>query len=372
MIMCVVYSGHRGWFPTSLGRNVTLLGLVTVRPSSYMNSTWPPPLPRRSTRRSLRSPAFLPPASHLPGRSSAPPSFAGRSASTHYARRASPFVRLETAVLGRLSTSRKEPQLRQEDVDLTLPPALALTDAGSEADTNSYRPSFASARRSMASSFASPRSTEYCCAICIELLLRPVVLSCGHRLCRGCWVRLLQGSQARAVASRTGYAVCPLGRCQVRPCVPEIDLDLAAEMRKRIGFKQLAAHAAAAEDVSLAEESAAVAAVNAWAAAGCPLDAPEEIEADEQELAAAVAAAAAATLAVESLEREERKSLCASLLIVFTLASACATFGLFIWGWHQKIGVRGLPSSPPTRKTPAARAPCLICSSYLQPELSRL
>ena len=32
MIMCVVYSGHRGWFPTSLGRNVTLLGLVTVRP----------------------------------------------------------------------------------------------------------------------------------------------------------------------------------------------------------------------------------------------------------------------------------------------------------------------------------------------------
>ena len=106
-----------------------------------MNSTWPPPLPRRSTRRSLRSPAFLPPASHLPGRSSAPPSFAGRSASTHYARRASPFVRLETAVLGRLSTSRKEPQLRQEDVDLTLPPALELTDVGSEADTTASGPS---------------------------------------------------------------------------------------------------------------------------------------------------------------------------------------------------------------------------------------
>ena len=293
MIMCVVYSGYRGWFPTSLGRNVTLLGLGNCPTVEHMNSTWPPPLPRRSTRRSLRSPAFLPPASHLPGRSSAPPSFAGRrSTSTHYARRASPFVRLETAVLGRLSTSRKEPQLRQKDVDLTLPPALALTDAGSEADTNSYRPSFASARRSMASSFASPRSTEYCCAICIELLLRPVVLSCGHRLCRGCWVRLLQGSQARAVASRTGFAVCPLGRCEVRPCVPEIDLNLEAEMRKRIGFKQLAAHAAAAEDVSLAEESAAVAAVNAWAAAGCPLDAPEESEADE-ELAAAAAAAAA-------------------------------------------------------------------------------
>ena len=118
---------------------------------------------------------------------------------------------------------------------------------------------------------------------------------------------MLQGSQARAVASRTGYAVCPLGRCEVRPCVPEIDLDLEAEMRKRIGFKQLAAHAAAAEDVSLAEESAAVAAVNAWAAAGCPLDAPEEIEADE-DLAAAAAAAAAFDIDAAGLSESESSS----------------------------------------------------------------
>ena len=282
-----------------------------------------------STRRSLRSPAFLRP-------SNSP--FAGRSASAPFARRsASPFVRLEQAGLGRVV----EHLPRQVEVDPALPPALE--DAGSEADTNSYRPSF-----------ASPRSTEYCCAICIELLLRPVVLSCGHRLCRGCWVRLLQGGQARAVASRTGYAVCPLGRCEVRPCVPEIDLDLESEMRTRIGFKQLAAHAAAAEEISLAEESATVAAVNAWAAAGCPLDASEEIEADE-ELAAAAAAAAAATLALEALERE-RKSLCASLLIVFTLVAACATFGLFIW--HEEIGVRGLPSHCPHTDMQNIRGPC--------------
>ena len=68
---------------------------------------------------------------------------------------------------------------------------------------------------------APPPSVEdYCCPICLELLLRPVKLSCGHRLCRGCWLRVLQGSQARAVASRTGRVACPLGRCQVRPYVP--------------------------------------------------------------------------------------------------------------------------------------------------------
>ena len=239
-----------------------------------MNNTWPP-LPRGSTRRSLRSPAFL--------RSASP--FAGRSASAPFGRLASPFVRLEKA-LGRLC--EHQPQPRQVDIDLALPPALE--HVGSEVETHSYRPSFP---RSTGTSFASPRSTEYCCAICIELLLRPVVLSCGHRLCRGCWVRVLQGSQARAVASRTGYAVCPLGRCEVRPCVPDVDLDLESEMRERIGFKQLAAHAAAAEHACLTEESAAVAAVNAWAAAGCTLGAPEEIEAAEMELAAAAAAAVA-------------------------------------------------------------------------------
>ena len=121
-----------------------------------------------STRRSLRSPAFLRSPVFL--RSASP--FPGRSASAPFARSASPFVRLENAVLGRLS----EHQLKEVDVELALPPALE--DVGSEADAHSYRPSFS---RSTGTSFASPRSTEYCCAICIELLLRPVVLSCGHR-----------------------------------------------------------------------------------------------------------------------------------------------------------------------------------------------
>ena len=41
---------------------------------------------------------------------------------------------------------------------------------------------------------------DYTCPICLELLLRPVQLSCGHRFCRGCWVRVLQSREVRATA----------------------------------------------------------------------------------------------------------------------------------------------------------------------------
>ena len=209
------------------------------------------------------------------------------------------------------------------------------------------------------SSFASPRSTEYCCAICIDLLLRPVVLSCGHRLCRGCWVRMLQGNQVRAVASATGSAVCPLGRCEVRPCVPEVDLDLEREMRSRLGFKQLAAHAAAAELAPLAEESAAAAAVNAWAAAGCKLDRPDELTAAE-ELAAAVAAADAVPyfdqIAFEHSQRraELRCKLCTMGFLLILIGG----IALLLFALNDGTEVRGLP---PMQKATAARARRLLC-----------
>ena len=41
---------------------------------------------------------------------------------------------------------------------------------------------------------------DYTCPICLELLLRPVKLSCGHRFCRGCWVRVLRSREVRASA----------------------------------------------------------------------------------------------------------------------------------------------------------------------------
>ena len=191
-------------------------------------------------------------------------------------------------------------------------------------------------------SFVSPRSTEYCCAICIELLIRPVVLSCGHRLCRGCWLRVLQGSQARAVASRTGNAVCPLGRCEVRPFVPEIDRDLESEMRARLGFKQLAAHAAAAELApALDEESAAAAALNAWAAAGCRLDRRAEaldeettLRWDEQAAAAAAAAAYAATLEEHTMQQSERTAGCVRIWLRCLFALSAVVLLLLALAGH--------------------------------------
>ena len=274
----------------------------------------------------------------------------GRSASAPFVRPASPFVRLEKTIqLGRLS--EQQPLKDAVATDPALPPEIE--DTGSEREVSSAHSCRASALSAM-SSFASPRSTEYCCAICIDLLLRPVVLSCGHRLCRGCWVRMLQGNQVRAVASATGSAVCPLGRCEVRPCVPEVDLDLEREMRSRLGFKQLAAHAAAAELAPLAEESAAAAAVNAWAAAGCKLDRPDELTAAE-ELAAAVAAADAVPyfdrIAFEhSWRRAELRSELCTMGVLLILIGGIA---LLLFALNDGTEVRGLP---PMQKATTARA----------------
>ena len=238
------------------------------------------------------------------------------SGSLPFVRSASPFVRLETtAALGQLYANIRADVRPEEESNVDAPTQEGRETPNqegresrssiSEADLLSCRSycSHSEARSHSTTcrpSFVSPRSTDYCCAICIELLLRPVVLSCGHRLCRGCWVRVLQGSQARAIASRTGSAACPLGRCEVRPCVPEVDQDLESKMRSRLGFKQLATHAATAELAPLDEESAAAAAVNAWAAAGCKLDQPDEIEAARREVVARTAAEAAAAAATNA------------------------------------------------------------------------
>ena len=70
---------------------------------------------------------------------------------------------------------------------------------------------------------------DYTCPICLELLLRPVKLSCDHRFCRGCWAHVLQGRDVRATARLTGGAACPY-RCEVKPVVPEVDQTLATQL----------------------------------------------------------------------------------------------------------------------------------------------
>ena len=77
---------------------------------------------------------------------------------------------------------------------------------------------------------------DHTCPICLELLLRPVQLSCSHRFCRGCWARVLQGRDVRATAHLTGSVACPY-RCEVRPVVPEVDETLASQLESRFAAR---------------------------------------------------------------------------------------------------------------------------------------
>ena len=115
---------------------------------------------------------------------------------------------------------------------------------------------------------------DYACPICIELLLRPVTLSCGHRFCRACWVRVLQSRDVCVTAHRSGNAACPF-RCDVRPVVPEVDQALASELEALFGVQYTER---TPSYYALPDEERKAAEVNAWAAAGCALvDTTEEV-----------------------------------------------------------------------------------------------
>ena len=139
---------------------------------------------------------------------------------------------------------------------------------------------------------------DYSCPICLELLLRPVKLSCSHHFCRGCWVRVLQSRDGRAAANTTGSAACPF-RCEVRPVVPEVDQALASVLESH--FEEQYTERASA--YALPDEEHKATEVNAWAAAGCPLvdcHTPEELIPTIAEAAAALRSTAEASRRVQA------------------------------------------------------------------------
>ena len=171
---------------------------------------------------------------------------------------------------------------------------------------------------------------DYTCPICLELLLRPVKLSCGHCFCRGCWTHALQYRAARATAHLTGTAACPY-RCEVTPLVPEIDQTLASQLESHFAEESKKR----ASSTSLPDEERRSTSVNEWVAQGCKLDARELAKKAEE---------AATTQAARAEERLR------CLIIVLSVIGAVLLFALLVLLLMTAAHPKGSASTHPGAK----------------------
>jgi len=195
----------------------------------------------------------------------------------------SPHVRETSLELA--ATNEAVPASFQQDslpIDSTYPQSLPIDSTYPQLHSGSSRPSalrrVLSRASSVASSLLSPTATsptavDLACPICLDVLVRPVELACGHKACRFCLMKHLQTGQQRKLAHDTGKAACPLGRCQIEPTVPKVDtcLQVMLEARFAARLATRSVRMTPDEEASKAEE------INEWVSAGCTLAADEVV-----------------------------------------------------------------------------------------------
>lgn len=99
--------------------------------------------------------------------------------------------------------------------------------------TRTRRPAASPARRRPAGAPVSPGRLErsamqesLTCCVCVEVIVAPVTLKCGHSVCRHCLVAHFESLDLRALLGSTGAVVCPAARCAVPLEVPETNISL--------------------------------------------------------------------------------------------------------------------------------------------------
>ena len=61
----------------------------------------------------------------------------------------------------------------------------------------------------------------FTCCVCLDILVNPVTLQCGHSTCQLCFVKHLEALDQQETTA--GNATCPLGRCIIPFIVPSIN-----------------------------------------------------------------------------------------------------------------------------------------------------
>ena len=84
------------------------------------------------------------------------------------------------------------------------------------------------------------REAGVTCSICLDVLVRPVVLECQHVVCRPCYLDYLEANRSGwrlglLPGWEIGMVVCPLGRCEIPAGCPPVNTVLQHLVEARYG-----------------------------------------------------------------------------------------------------------------------------------------